>query len=172
MSEELELHIKLQSERLERSGMPHVEGMRRARLEFGSLEAYKERCREAGATGWIDELARNLRYAGRSMRKGPGFTAVALLSLTLGIGANVAIFSLLRRLVHSLNEVTVSRSYIRHPISAGDFQRFQNIGCPLISFSILVLLFEVLRDKRDRRGLLLPARQHGGRCHQHDQANN
>jgi hypothetical protein len=48
---------------------------------------------------WVDELTRNLRYAARSMRKNPRFTTVALLSLSLGIGANTAVFSLLQRLI-------------------------------------------------------------------------
>jgi len=98
-SEELQFHLEQRAEDLARSGVPREEARRRARLEFGGVEGYRERCREARGARWIDELARNLVYAGRSMRKSPGFTAVAVLSLALGIGANAAVFSLLHRLM-------------------------------------------------------------------------
>ena len=97
--EELLFHIAAREEDLRRSGVPEAEAERQARIEFGGSEVCKERCREARAAGWVDELARNLIYAARSMRKNRGFTAVAVLSLALGIGANAAIFSLLHRLI-------------------------------------------------------------------------
>lgn len=98
-SEELQFHIEQRADDLVRSGLPREEALRRARLEFGGVEGYRERCREARGARWIDELSRNLVYAVRSMRKSPGFTAVAVLSLALGIGANAAVFSLLHRLL-------------------------------------------------------------------------
>jgi predicted permease len=101
MNEELQFHIEHRAEGLARTGLPQAEALRQARLEFGGMEAYKERCREVRGAGWIDELARNLRYAGRSLKKRPGFTVVAVLSLALGIGANTAVFSLLKNLMLS-----------------------------------------------------------------------
>jgi hypothetical protein len=101
MREELQFHLEERVERLVRSGVSRDEALRRARLEFGGVEACKERCRDAQGAYWIDEVTRNLRYAARSMRKNPGFTTVAVLSLALGIGANTAIFSLLERLMLS-----------------------------------------------------------------------
>jgi predicted permease len=98
-SEELQFHLEQRAEHLARSGLPRDEALRRARLEFGGVEGYREQCRESRGARWIDELSRNLVYAARSMRKSPGFTAVAVLSLALGIGANAAVFSLLHRLV-------------------------------------------------------------------------
>ena len=101
MNDELQFHIEQRAEHLARSGVPPAQALRQARLEFGGVEAYKERCRESRGAGWVDELARNLRYAGRSMKKRPGFTTTAVLSLALGIGANAAMFSLMKNLMLS-----------------------------------------------------------------------
>ena len=69
MAEELRFHIEERADHLIRTGMTRKEALRQARLEFGAVEAYKEECREARGAGWMDELWRNLRYAGRSMRR-------------------------------------------------------------------------------------------------------
>ena len=99
MAEELRCHIEERADHLVREGMDRKEASRRARVEFGATEAYKEECRAARGARRLDEFARNLRYAGRSLHRRPGFAVIAILSLALGIGGNVAIFSLLHRLV-------------------------------------------------------------------------
>jgi predicted permease len=93
MAEEMRFHIEQYTEDLVRSGVPREEAARRARMEFGSLDNARTDCREARGLRLWDELQQNLRYAFRRLRKTPGFTATALTTLALCLGANLTLFA-------------------------------------------------------------------------------
>jgi len=95
MSEELRFHVEQYVDELVRSGMSPERAARLARMEFGSLATVKEDCREQRGLHLFDEFRRELNYAARLLRKTPGFTATALLTLAVCLGANLTIFAVI-----------------------------------------------------------------------------
>ena len=93
MDEEMRFHLEMEARRNVEAGMSAEEGRRAAALSFGGLEQTKERCREQGRLAWLEDLGRDLRHGARALRKTPAFTAAAVLTVALGIGACAAIFS-------------------------------------------------------------------------------
>ncbi len=104
---ELRFHVEEETRRLTQAGVPFAEARRRALAGFGGLEPIKEAARDARGTRWLEDLAHDIRYAGRSMRRHPAFAVASVLSLAIGIGANTAIFSILEALL--LRPLPVSR---------------------------------------------------------------
>jgi predicted permease len=96
---ELRHHVEEETRRLESSGVSHEEAHRRALATFGGLEPMREQARDARGTRWLEDFVRDVRYAGRLMRRSPIFTLAAVCSLAVGIGANTAIFSVIDALL-------------------------------------------------------------------------
>src|SRR6267142_3794711 len=99
LDRELEYHIDRRISDLVRSGLPEREARRQAMLELGGLTQVQEEVRDVWLTRWLRDFAYDLRFSARSFLRNPSFTATAILSLALGIGATTAISSLIDQIV-------------------------------------------------------------------------
>ena len=93
MAEEMRAHLELQTERNRAAGMSTDEARYAAQRQFGGVEQIKERARDQRGGRWLDDAGRDFRFGLRMVAKAPGMSAVIVLSLALGLGANTAVFS-------------------------------------------------------------------------------
>lgn len=118
MEEELRSHIQLRADDLERSGVPRAEAERRARMEFGPDLRLREECQDAAGGTFVESLLQDLRITLRMLRKSPGFTCVAVITLALAIGANAVVFAALNAVVlRPLNVPRAESLYSIHRVN-------------------------------------------------------
>jgi predicted permease len=108
LDKELLFHIEQHEQDLIARGIAPEEAHRRARLALGGPEQVKEKCRDARGTRWLEDLAQDTRYALRTFRQKPGFAAIAILILALGVGATTLMFGI-------MNDVLLKPLHYPHP---------------------------------------------------------
>ncbi len=146
LDEEVQSWFEIQAARHEAHGMSPAEARREARRGFYGPEQVKQQVREERMGAGIESIVRDVRYALRALRRSPGFTAVAVLTLGLGIGANTAIFSLIDAVMLRIKPVSHPEQlvFLTDPGSSGvDTETIQNGNRSLLAYSE----FEQLRAR-------------------------
>jgi len=138
LDEELASHLQLHIDDNLRAGMPPDEARRAALVALGGMAQTRERVGDRRGLPWLEAAARDVRYASRTLRRSPGFTAVAALTLALGIGANAAFFSL-------VDAILLQSLPVRHPRELVTLAARDPRGGDNSSFS-----YPMYRDLRDR----------------------
>jgi len=140
MADELAFHEALLKEKFIREGSSPTEADHAARLRFGNRSRWHERLRELWQFRWLDDLKRDVSFSIRVLRKSPGFTTVAILTLALGVGANTTVFSIINGL-------------LLRPLPVPDSNRLVVLGMrrgsPSPSYGFSLPLFRALENRRE-----------------------
>ncbi len=154
MAAEMEFHLTSRTETLIRRGLSAQEATRQARLEFGTVEHYKEEVRQSRGLRWFDSLQGDIRYAWRQLRKTPTFSMLAVVILAAGIGGNTAIFSAIDTVMLQMLPVQkpeelwrvqwISRRHGFHQNYNGD--SFENASGEMVAWSVAYPVYEYLRN--------------------------
>ena len=138
LDEELRDHLERRTEEGVANGLSADEARRAALLDLGGIEQRKEECRDMRGVRWLEEFLQDLRYGFRLLRKNPAFSVVVVLALALGLGANIALFSL-------FNTVLLGALPVQHPEQLVVLSTVNENSDSITSFSYP--MYRELRDK-------------------------
>ena len=127
LEEEIRTHLELQMRKHVQAGMSADQARQLAHRDFGALENAKEECRDARLVSWFANLIQDLQYGFRIFRRAPGFTGLVVLMLALGIGANVATFSVMDAILLKMLPVKSRERCF------GPFERMATLTIPVIA---------------------------------------
>ena len=135
LDDELRDYLERKTEEYMAQGMRQEEAHRRARLDLGGIEQTKEKCRDTRRVNLIQDFLQDLRYGLRMLRQNPGFTAVAVLAIALGVGINVGIFSVLNGAALRLLPIPRAGQVVSvNEIFHGKFTRDSHNGSDMFSY--------------------------------------
>jgi putative ABC transport system permease protein len=126
LDEELRSHVEMRAVDNLSAGMVEADARRDALKRFGNVTLMKEKTREVDIMGWIETAAQDLKFAARMLRKSPGFTAIAVLTLALGIGANTAMFTVVESVM--VRPLPYAHATRMAAIGMGDAENVGNVS--------------------------------------------